>query len=180
MMIRELLAVTLLAVAFCGHANAEAPQGVSQTCDIWAYLVDHDRSGTNVRISPDKNSKVIKLIKSKYEESDSPSIHITGFVPGWFKVGEAIESGTEKSEFLFKGSGWVQASAVGSDGAGNGTPLFTSRSAKSKQLGVVKIEDGVVLKSCSGKWVEVENKAKNLAGWAAPNTLCTNAVTNCN
>lgn len=155
------------------------PKG-NRACDVYAYSIDPDKSGTNIRRAASARSPVLQKIKSKHAGFESFTVHITGYSSGWFQINEAIESGTETPEFLFKGAGWVHASLLGSDGAGSGTPLFASPSAKSKQIGVIQIEDGATLKSCAGEWVEIKNNAKNLSGWAAPGTLCTNAISNCN
>lgn len=150
-----------------------------QSCDIDAYLIDPDPSGSNIRMAPSAQSKIIKTITSAYGSDYTLSIHITGYSSGWFLIDEATEGASENNEYRFQGKGWIHSSLVGSDGVSGGTSLFLFPTKKAKRVGSVQVEEGANLRSCKGKWVEVQNRKNKQTGWAAPNTLCTNGFTNC-
>jgi hypothetical protein len=38
--------------------------------------------------------------------------------------------------------------------------------------------EGGTVRGCRGKWMYVEHR--KVKGWAAPDTICSNALTNCN
>ncbi len=150
-----------------------------QSCDIDAYLIDPDPRGSNIRMAPSAQSKIIKTITSAYGSDYTLNIHITGYFSGWFLIDEATEGASENNEYRFQGKGWIHSSLIGSDGVGGGTPLFLSPTKNSKRIGMIHVEDRATLRSCKGKWVEVQNDKNKQIGWAAPDTLCTNGFTNC-
>ena len=145
-------------------------------CDVNAYVVEEDEKGLNVRSGPGKDYPVIAVLSDKEDEQ---LVHITGISGGWMKVStaEALDGRS-----LFKGTGYIFASKLGTSvrpdsKGGYQARLYQEADLKSPVVGKLPGEDGVVLLSCKGKWVQV--KSQNLKGWLSPEGQCPNPVTTC-
>src|ERR1700710_592255 len=94
--------------------TSESPTIVEKAqikCNIKAYragIADEIPDITNVRSKPDKNSSVIRTIKTKAEII----FYITGSAKGWFEISKLETTGTDVDETLFKGRGWVHSSMI--------------------------------------------------------------------
>jgi SH3-like domain-containing protein len=146
-------------------------------CDADAYVVEEDEKGLNVRSGPGKEHKVIAVLTG--DDDDEQMVHITGVSGGWVRISTA-EALDGKS--LFKGTGWVFASKLGTsvrpDGKGGyQARLYQEPNLKSAVVGKIPAEDGTAIISCKGKWVQV--KSATLKGWLSPEGQCPNPVTTC-
>jgi SH3-like domain-containing protein len=146
-------------------------------CDLDAYVVEEDEKGLNVRSGPGKDHKVIAVLTG--DEDDEQTVHITGISSGWMRISTA-QSLEGKS--LFKGTGWVFASKLGTsvrpDGKGGyEARLYQEPNVKSAVVGKVAAEDGTVIVGCKGAWVQV--KSEKIVGWLSPEGQCPNPVTTC-
>lgn len=165
----------MLAAPFAHSTGTPALPADYRPCNADAYSIDPDESGTNIRRHPSAQSPVLRKINTQGHGFD---VHITGYASGWFQINKASDP-TEEDKTLFKGNGWIHASLLGADGMGSGTRLFSAPSLTAKKTGLVRVNEGATLKSCSGKWLEVKNSTNGKIGWAAPGTLCINSLTTC-
>lgn len=147
-------------------------------CDVWAYVIDQDPKGLNVRSGPGASFATIGNLPHRYETG--VSVHITGSSGDWVRIDSGIEEGAEEEKTFFQGVGWVYAPLLGLNGIahpGSGTPLYREASQKSRVIKRVPGEEYVDIKGCRGEWFYVEYE--KVKGWAAPNTLCSNPLTTC-
>lgn len=146
-------------------------------CDLDAYVVEEDENGLNVRSGPGKDYKVIAVLSG--DDTDEQMVHITGVSGSWMRISTAAAL---DGKSLFKGTGWVFASKLGTsvrpDGKGGyQARLYQQPDLKSAVVGKIPAEDGTVLISCKGKWVQV--KSTTIKGWLSPEGQCPNPVTTC-
>ncbi len=187
-----LLTLALLFVLFVSvspRAVSQTPQSKSAPqskpvaaapvvpCDVNAYVVEEDENGLNVRSGPGKEQKVIAVLTGT--DQDEQVVHITGISGNWVRISTA-EALDGKS--LFKGTGWVFASKLGTSVRPDGKGAYEARlyeepNIKSPVVGKIPAEDGTVILSCKGKWVQVKND--KLKGWLSPEGQCPNPVTTC-
>jgi SH3-like domain-containing protein len=151
--------------------TAEAQTKTS--CDISTYISEDDPNGTNIRAKPNKNSAILKTLKS---ESDI-GIEITGYSNGWFEISGAQEVG-DSDKVLFQGRGWIHSSLVGLDVAGADPRLYAEPRKRSSILMKLKPDESrLTLLACQGEWVKVQTSGK--IGWLSPDGQCGNPLTTC-
>jgi SH3-like domain-containing protein len=171
------LSFCLSAVLFRATGNAFADQTGAEaitSCDVAAYVIDHDPNGMNVRSGPGKTYKIVGNLPN--EQVDGIAVHITGFQGDWARINKAVEEGGDQERTFFEGDGWVYAPLLGVGGMQ--TKLFEQQSAKSRVVIVIPAgDDSIIVRGCRGKWMYVEHK--KMKGWAAPGTLCANSLTTC-
>ena len=176
-----LLISILVGLAIETSAKQQVPQGgyVMVPCDVSAYVIDHDPNGLNVRSGPGKSYAVIGNLPYTYETG--VGVHITGSSGDWVQIDLGFEEGTEEEKTLFKGVGWVYAPLLGLSGIAHYpdgvTLLYRETSPRSRVVKRIPGGDDVNVRGCRGKWFYVEYK--NVKGWAAPKTLCSNPLTTC-
>lgn len=151
------------------------PPNSNAACDVWAYVIDQDPKGLNVRSGPDAGFTVIGNLPKRYETG--VSVHITGSSGDWVRIDSGVEEGAEEEKIFFKGVGWVYAPLLGLSGIGGGTPLYREASQKGRVIKRVPGDEHVNIKGCRGEWFYVEYE--KVKGWAAPKTLCSNPLTTC-
>lgn len=173
------------AAAQGGRAGGAAAQrrpaeGRVVPCDVKAYVNDPDPKGLNVRSGPGTQHAIIGNLPN--QQAEGIEVHITGSSGDWVRIDRAVEQGADEQRSFFSGTGWVYAAALGVDGVGGfdppGTPLYQATTKRANVVARLPVEaEGVKLRGCAGAWTQVEYKGRR--GWAAPGTLCTNALTNC-
>lgn len=163
------------ATAF-NQTTANSSNNVS--CDVYAYVIDRDPLGLNVRSGAGKDFTVIGNLP--WKEDTGIGVHITGSNGDWVQIDSAVEEGTDEEQTFFKGVGWVYGPLLGLSRIahpGGGTRLYQQASLKSRIVTRVPGGNDVTVRGCRGEWLYVEyNKMK---GWAAPRTLCNNSLTTC-
>jgi SH3-like domain-containing protein len=159
------------------HAGVEAAQ---TPCDIWAYVLDPDPQGVNVRSGPGKQFDVTaKLPHVEY----SLAVHVTGATGQWLLISEAFKQETE--EGVFKGAGWVYGPGLATGtknytGLDPAAPLVKVHREPTKRSAVLlrlPNETEVALTGCKGRWARVRHK--NVEGWLDPDSQCYNTLTTC-
>jgi SH3-like domain-containing protein len=142
-------------------------------CDIYAYIVDKDPAGLNVRDS-DENGQAIGKIPF---DTDGTIVHLisTNFT-GWVRIDHAE---TVEGKVVFDKKGWVSANLLATSAAGYGTQEveLTESASGSKVLTFIPPETEVRMFSCDGKRARV--KYKKFTGWLGEDAACPNPVTNC-
>jgi hypothetical protein len=144
------------------------------SCDIYAYVIDKDPAGLNIRDSDEKGKVIGKI---PFDE-DGTIVHLiaTNFA-GWVQIDHAE---TIDSKVVFDKKGWVSANMLGTMTAGygsKGVPLYESAPG-SKVLTLIPPETEVRMFSCDRKRARVVYK--RLTGWLEEDVACPNPVTNCN
>ena len=161
------------------RAQRQAGGGRVVPCDAEAYVNDPDPRGMNVRSGPGGNYRIVGNLPN--QDVDGISVHLTGSQGDWVRIDRATEQGGDPERVLFKGEGWVHAPLLAVDGVGGlggGSPLYREPAAKGRVLIRVPVDGGgAKVRGCRGRWMYVEHKG--VKGWAAPGTLCSNALTNC-
>ena len=149
-------------------------------CDVQAYVNDPDPRGMNVRSGLGDTYKVVGNLPN--QDVNGIVVHINGSQGDWVRINRATEWGGERDRILFKGEGWVYGPLLGVNGVGwleGGTPLYGKLSAKGRVLTKVPPDDEgpTTIRGCRGRWMYVEHR--QVKGWAAPGTLCSNPLTTC-
>ena len=164
---------------FARQTAMQAPASPVTRCDVKAYVIDQDPRGMNVRSGPSSTSKVTGNLPTV--KADGVEVHITGSQGDWVRIDRAQEQGTDEERILFKGAGWVYAPLLAVDGVGGiegGTKIYKMPSTRSPVLTTMDAGgEGATVRGCQGKWTYI--KYQKVLGWAAPDTLCSNALTTC-
>jgi SH3-like domain-containing protein len=142
-------------------------------CDVYAYVIDKDPAGLNIRDAFDKGKVIAKI---PFDE-DGTIVHLisTNF-DGWVQIDHAE---TVDGKVVFDKKGWVSANLLGTSIAGygsKGVPLYESAPG-SKVIMLVPPETEVRMFSCDGKRPRVVYK--KLTGWLNEDDSCPNPITNC-
>ena len=166
---RKVILLTLFA-AFIVLTFGLAIQAQETACKIYAYVVDKDPNGLNVRKGAGKNFDVLGKIMP---DEDGVIVDVIGFENGWLKIENAE---TIEGAKAFDGRGWVFASMLATTTRMK-TKLYSEPNAKSKSLANLPEEEEVKLVACQGQWAKVQYGKKQ--GWLAPDAQCGNPVTTC-
>jgi SH3-like domain-containing protein len=146
-----------------GHAQQTA-------CKIYAYVIDKDPQGLNVRKGAGTNFAVAGKI---LPDEDGVIVDVIASAGGWLKIENAETVGGDSA---FSGSGWVFASLLATTTRMK-TKLYAAPSAKSRALADLPGEEEVSLLACRGAWAKVRYGSRQ--GWLAPDAQCGNPVTTC-
>lgn len=175
-----LFLVVVISLSF--RENIAVSKNTSECkCDVTGFLVDPDKSGTNVRRSPGgKSFKKLPLQTDPKFES-GVYIRIKASRNGWLQIAKVID--TAESEYS---NSWVFGKLVGS-GTRNydnlPVNLYSKPSKRSAVTGKLHGQQTVSILGCCGKWIYaagVDKNGKRIEGWLEPAMLCPSAVTNCN
>ena len=175
----------MAALVFCCSPTATAYSQIKADisnaipCNVDAYVIDKDPQGLNVRSGAGRNFEVIGNLP--FRDYTGIGVHITGSNGDWVQIDSAVEEGAEEDRTFFKGVGWVYGPLLGLTAIAHQpfgrTPLYQQASLKSRIITSVPGGDDVTMRSCRGEWLYVEYK--NMKGWAAPRTLCSNPLSTC-
>lgn len=188
-MLKIKIAVTLVALIITGGFIASKMPGQAQTktdksvvvaqasvkCNVQAYVRGFEPEEANIRTAPDKNSKLLKSVKS----ADQIVFYITGTDnKGWFEISKAETWGGDTEEMLFEGRGWIHSSNVDVSVANADAKLYASPKKNSKVLKKLVADESEALPvACQGDWMKV--KSGKLTGWLSPDGQCANPLTTC-
>jgi uncharacterized protein YgiM (DUF1202 family) len=156
--------VSLFLIMLTG-ANAQ-----EATCKIYAYVIDKDPNGLNVRSDAGKNFDILGQIMP---DEDGVIVDVIGSNGSWMKIENAETIGGDSA---FTGSGWVFSSLLATTTRMK-TKLYSKPDTKSKSLANLPGEEEVTLLACKGDWAKVKYGKKQ--GWLAPDAQCGNPVTTC-
>ncbi len=182
------IVIVLFSLTVFGFANTARPdsqpalqssqnlkQSATTACDLYAYVIDPDPKGLNVRNAPNNTA----LIRGRLKPGENGVVvHVTAASANWLKIEDA--EAMDDDNPVFEGSGWVfaqmLATSIRSPDAAR-TPIYK---APSKQGGIVTkvpAEEEVKLVGCRGGWAKVAYNGKE--GWLPPESQCGNPVTTC-
>ncbi|MEZ5427320.1 MAG: SH3 domain-containing protein [Pyrinomonadaceae bacterium] len=168
-----------LAILMFG-AVSFVPAQTENSCDTWAYIIDDDPNGLNVRAGAGSNFKVSDTIP---KDADGTSVNIVGSKGKWLKIKLAENS---EGENVFSGSGWIYGPLVALRTRGSGASenelvkLYDGAKTSGRVVGRLKMETEVTLLGCKAAWVEVAFPGKSdKTGWLPPESQCGNPVTTC-
>ena len=144
-------------------------------CNVRAYVSGIEPEAANIRIAPNKNSELLKAVKS----NDQIVFYITGSDGnGWFEISKAETSGGEREETLFEGRGWLHSSNADLSVAAADPRLYAAPKKTSRVLKkLVADESEARPVACRGDWMQV--KSGKLTGWLSPGGQCANPLTTC-
>ncbi|MFB2972080.1 SH3 domain-containing protein [Aerosakkonema sp. BLCC-F183] len=158
------------------HDNHQEKQVVNsrRNCQVYAYTIDTDPQGLNVRSAPNSSARVVKKLPTN---TPGVFVDITASQGNWMEINKAeSDSGTT----LFQGKGWVYASLLGTTTRGyeaRSVPVYASNNNRSRVLGRIPSNREVKLLSCNGEWAYVSYQ--QLQGWIARIDQCGNPLTTC-
>ncbi|HEY9694859.1 MAG TPA: SH3 domain-containing protein [Oculatellaceae cyanobacterium] len=158
-------------------ATPTAPQNVStpaaspkianqEKCNIYAYVVDEDPQGLNVRSSPNSNSQILGKIPTQ------ETVNAIASSGNWVKITNASGG--------YQGDGWVYSSLLGIATRGydtNKVNIYANASNNSQKLGTIPTNTSIKMLGCNGEWAQVEYQG--LRGWLAREDQCGAALTTC-
>lgn len=148
-------------------------------CSFWAYVVDEDPKGLNVRDKPGKTGIVISRIPYCDYDAAFISVHVVDMKNGWMKI-DGWTDGYVTSKF--QEDAWIFGRLAETSVRGIAATMYNGPSYKEPTRGQFPGEEGFMITDCKGKWVygSASNKGSNqLKGWLAPEGQCPNAVTTC-
>ncbi|MGV0102206.1 Ligand-binding protein SH3 [Nostoc sp. DSM 114160] len=138
----------------------------SQKCNLFAYVIDTDSQGLNVRSGASTNNIIIGQIPI------NETVHVIGAAGNWVQITNASNG--------FQGTGWVFVPKLGLTTRGygtNGVDFYASSSRKSQKLRRIPANTAVKLLGCQGDWAQVEYQS--VKGWLTKEEQCGAALTNC-
>lgn len=145
-----------------------------RSCQIYAYVIDKDPQGVNVRSAPNSSARVLKKLPTN---TPAVFVDITASQGQWMEINNADNAGGTR---LFQGKGWVYASLLGTSTRGYGTrgvTVYQSNNNRSRVVGRIPPTTEVKLLSCSGEWAYVSYQ--RVQGWIARIDQCGNPLTTC-
>jgi SH3-like domain-containing protein len=131
------------------------------------------RDSTNIRAAADKNSRVLKRIRTQ----SAVVVTITGYKDGWFEISSAKEA-DDDGGVLFEGRGWIHSSIVGMRVGCGDARLYAEAKKGIRVLMKLKAEESALkLVACRNDWVKLQTDGKT--GWLVPGGQCGNPLTTC-
>ncbi|MEH2331097.1 SH3 domain-containing protein [Nostoc sp.] len=138
----------------------------SQKCDLFAYVIDTDAQGLNVRSGASTNNVIIGQIPI------NETVRVIGAAGNWVQITNASNG--------FQGTGWVFVPKLGLTTRGygtNGVYLYTGINQESQKARRIPANTAVKLLGCQGDWAQVEYQG--IKGWLTREDQCGAALTNC-
>ena len=168
--------ITLLLLLAVRAGSAESGPVLSGTmaCEGFAYTVDSDQKGTNVRSAPHMTAPVLFVIPY---DSEGSVVGLSASSGDWVLIHSArgATSGFESGK-----RGWVHSSLLAVRAvhpSGRAVPLYSESHSGSRVITMLSGEPEARLTGCSGAWKQVRIGKKR--GWLAPGDSCGNPVTTC-
>lgn len=140
------LALPLIVWGVCASSVA-----MSHECHVWAYTIDKDPNGVNIRSAPSPTSRIIGKIPYNPEHMHW-KVKIKESKGGWVRI-EGYNSPDSKT---IKTDGWVFSELLGTSLSGSEIKLYSAPTpnASSQRLPpIAEIVDVTVL-GCKGEWLE--------------------------
>lgn len=145
-----------------------------KSCNIYAYVIDKDPQGLNVRANPNINGQVLKKLPTN---TDGVLVDIVASQGNWLAINKAEDA---NGKLLFQGKGWAYASKLGTSTRGydkNKVKVYARPGGVRKEVGTIPSSTQVTLLGCQGKWAFVGYQ--KLQGWLAVDDQCGNPLTTC-
>lgn len=145
-----------------------------KACEIYAYVIDKDPQGLNVRANPNTNGQILGKLPTT---TDGVLVDIVASQGNWVAISKAEDA---NGKVVFQGKGWVYASKLGTSTRGYDKKKVTVYSRPDrgrKQVGTIPSSTGVTLLGCQGKWAFVGYQ--KLQGWLAVDDQCGTPLTTC-
>lgn len=143
-------------------------------CSSYAYVVDTDPAGLNVRAGPGTSHDVLGTLPQ------DTIVHIRQSRSGWVRVTDPAVEVSRDPDHDPPAAGWVSAKLLGVDFGRTAYPrgyaeLHGSPTSGSPVVG--KMKGTATLMGCSTDWLQVH--AGRTKGWLAHDEQCGNPVTTC-
>ena len=142
-------------------------------CDFYAYIIDPDPKGTNVRSAP--GGAVIAVLPHRPENSDIITVKVTGHKKGWLSV--ILHDGKK---------GWIFGRMLGVSLRNYAPDSVTSLRCRPDEdapsSGDIFRDDEVALLGGEGEWALVEYTLPDggvITGWLDPMKQCANPYSTC-
>lgn len=157
-----------------GSTGGECP------CEVTGFLIDPDRSGTNVREQP--RGPIIKKLPLQDDPNFEVGVYVTvkASRQGWLQIASVADTNDQAYR-----DAWVYGRLIAVDTRNyDGSPfnLYRNPDRKSPVIGRIRGERRAPILGCCGRWIytTIQDSGKALSGWLEPEMQCPNAVTNCN
>jgi SH3-like domain-containing protein len=155
-------------------AELTSPLSGTVACEGFAYTIDPDPRGLNVRSGPQKESPVLFVIPY---DPEGTAVTLAGSFGDWVLVRSAqgLTSGFESQK-----EGWVYSPLLAVRAvhpSGRKVPLYSRPDTKSSVLKIVAGETEARLAGCKGDWLQV--RIGSIKGWLTRSDYCGNPVTTC-
>ncbi|WP_179064733.1 SH3 domain-containing protein [Nostoc sp. C052] len=148
------------------HQISLAKSTNPQKCDIFAYVIDTDPQGLNVRSGASTNNTILGQIPI------NETVQVISATGNWVQITNASDG--------FQGTGWVFVPRLGLTTRGygtNGVDFYASTSQQSQKVGRIPANTAIKLLGCQGDWAQVEYQG--VKGWLAREDQCGAALTSC-
>ncbi|MEH1764997.1 MAG: SH3 domain-containing protein [Nostoc sp.] len=137
-----------------------------QKCDIFAYVIDTDPQGLNVRSGASTNNTILGQIPI------NETVQVISAAGDWVQITNASDG--------FQGTGWVFVPKLGLTTRGygtNGVDFYASTSQQRQKVGRIPANTAIKLLGFQGDWAQVEYQG--VKGWLAREDQCGAALTSC-
>lgn len=169
-------AAFFVAVLVAAGKDAPPTAGAVRACSVYAYVIDKDPKGVNVRAEPNGKAKILGALREWTE------LQITGVQNGWLRIaGVSYENDDGSAREDLPQSGWVSRRFVGTEtrNYGDVSEYFLHESPDEKSKRVGDPENGTMkIVDCDGTWAKVE-APNGKSGWLPSIARCANFRTNC-
>ncbi len=148
-------------------------------CDVWAFVIDTDPMGLNVRSAP-KREIISRIPYNDYE--GFTSVHIIDAKAGWLRIDQWEDFYTTVK---VNKEAWIYGKLMGTfvKGYQQGWAYAYADPSKTAQTqGRFLGERGVSILGCKDEWLLVEGDStenQKIEGWLPPEEQCPNAITTC-
>lgn len=148
-------------------------------CDVWAFIIDTDPTGLNIRSAP-KKEIISRIPYNDYQ--GFTSIHIIDAKEGWLRIDQWEDSYTTVT---VNKEAWIYGKLMGTfvKGYQQGWAYAYANPSKTAQTqGRFLGERGVSILGCKDEWLLVEGDStenQKIEGWLPPEEQCPNAITTC-
>jgi SH3-like domain-containing protein len=145
-----------------------------QACQIYAYVIDKDPQGLNVRANPNTNGQILTKLPTTTE---AVLVDIIASQGNWVAINKAEDA---SGKTIFQGKGWVYASKLGTTTRGYNrktVDVYSRPDRGRRPVGTIPSNTGVKLLGCQGKWAFVGYQ--KVQGWLAVDDQCGTPLTTC-
>jgi len=145
-----------------------------KACQIYAYVIDKDPQGLNVRTKPSTSGEILGKLPTN---TDGVLVDIIASQGNWVAINKAENA---EGKVVFQGKGWVYTSKLGTSTRGydkKKVSVYSRPDTGRKEVGTIPSSTQVTLLGCQGKWAFVGYK--KLQGWLAVDDQCGTPLTTC-
>ncbi|MGA9378289.1 MAG: SH3 domain-containing protein, partial [Phormidium sp.] len=123
-----------------------------KVCQIYAYVIDKDPQGLNVRANPNIKGEILGKLPTN---TDAVLVDIIASQGNWVEINKAEDA---SGKVVFQGKGWVYASKLGTSTRGydkKKVSVYSRPDSGRKEVGTIPSSTQVTLLGCQGKWAFV-------------------------